>query len=93
MKKLPLTVVDTMLRSNFSVKRCFVAEKKRSGNLPKRVSVRFTILPSGSVQSARVTNSDLKGGAMDQCLRRSFKAIKFPSFEGQAMTLTYPVVL
>jgi DNA-directed RNA polymerase subunit RPC12/RpoP len=93
MKKLPLTVVDTMLRSNFSIKRCFVAEKKQTGSLPNRVSVRFTVLPSGSVQSSRVTNSELKGGSMDSCLRRAFKAIHFPAFEGQAMTMTYPFVL
>ena len=93
MKTLPLTVVDTMLRSNFSIKRCFVAEKKQTGSLPSRVSVRFTVLPSGSVQSSRVTNSELKGGSMDSCLRRAFKAVHFPAFEGQAMTMTYPFVL
>jgi DNA-directed RNA polymerase subunit RPC12/RpoP len=93
MKTLPLTVVDTMLRSNFSIKRCFVSEKKQTGSLPSRVSVRFTVLPSGSVQSSRVTNSELKGGSMDSCLRRAFKAIHFPAFEGQAMTMTYPFVL
>ncbi len=93
MKTLPLTAVDTMLRSNYSVKRCFVSEKKRSGNLPKRVSVKFTILPTGTVSSARVTNTGLKGGPLDSCLRRAFRAIRFPAFEGQAMSMTYPFVM
>ncbi len=93
MKKLPLTVVDTMLRSNFSVKRCFGSERKRTGRLPKRVSVKFTVLPTGAVSSARVTNPEFKGQALDSCLRRAFKAIRFPAFEGQAMSMTYPFVM
>ena len=39
MKSLPLTVVDTMIKTNLTVKRCFFAEKNATGSLPSRVNV------------------------------------------------------
>lgn len=93
MKSLPLTVVDTMIRSNMSVKRCFFAEKQEAGSLPSRVNVRFTVMPTGRVSSARVTTDQYKGSTLDSCLGRSFKAIKFPAFEGDPLSMTYPFIL
>lgn len=93
MSTLPLTVVDTMIRSNMSVKRCFFNEKQESGEMPRRVNVRFTVLNSGRVSSARVTTDQFKGGNLDSCLGRAFKVIQFPPFEGEAKSMTYPFVL
>ena len=93
MATLPLTVVDTMIRSNMSVKRCFFNEKQASGEMPRRVNVRFTVLNSGRVSSARVTTEQYKGGTLDGCLGRAFKAIQFPAFQGEAKSMTYPFVL
>ena len=93
MKSLPLTVVDTMIRSNMSVKRCFFAEKQASGTLPSRVNVRFTVMPTGRVSSARVTTDEYKGGTLDSCLGRAFRAISFPGFEGDPLSMTYPFIL
>jgi outer membrane biosynthesis protein TonB len=93
MKSLPLTVVDTMIRSNLSIKRCFFTEQQASGALPSRVNVRFTVMPTGSVSSARVTTEKYKGGTLDSCLGRSFKAIGFPAFEGEPLSMTYPFIL
>ena len=93
MKTLPLTVVDTMVRSNMSIKRCFFNEKQASGAMPRRVNVRFTVLNTGRVSSARVTTDQYKGGTLDSCLGKSFKAIQFPPFQGEAKSMTYPFVL
>ena len=93
MKSLPLTVVDTLIRSNMSVKRCFYNEKQTTGEMPTRVNVRFTVLQSGRVSSARVITDEYKGGPLDSCLSRSFRAIQFPAFEGESLTMNYPFVL
>jgi len=93
MKSLPLTVVDTMIRSNMSVKRCFFSEKEASGSLPARVNVRFTVMPTGRISSARVTTAEYKGSTLDSCLGRAFKAIVFPAFEGDPLSMTYPFIL
>jgi len=93
MKSLPLTVVDTMIRSNMTVKRCFFNEKEASGSLPSRVNVRFTVMPTGRISSARVTTAEYKGSTLDSCLGRAFKAIVFPAFEGDPLSMTYPFIL
>lgn len=93
MKTLPLTVVDTMVRSNMSIKRCFFSEKQASGEMPRRVNVRFTVLNTGRVSSARVTTDQYKGGTLDSCLGHAFRAIQFPPFQGEAKSMTYPFVL
>ncbi len=93
MKSLPLTVVDTMIRSNMSVKRCFFNEKQRAGEMPARVNVQFTVLQSGRVSTARVITEEYKGGPLDGCLSRAFKAIQFPAFEGESLSMNYPFVL
>ena len=93
MKTLPLTVVDTMIKTNMTVKRCFFAEKKASGTLPSRVNVYFTVMPTGKVASARVTTAEYKGTTLDSCLGRAFKGITFPPFEGDPLSMTYPFIL
>lgn len=93
MKSLPLTVVDTMIRSNLSVKRCFFNEQQRAGEMPSRVNVQFTVIQTGRVSSARVITDQYKGGPLDSCLGRAFKAIKFPAFEGESLSMNYPFVL
>ena len=93
MKSLPLTVVDTMIKTNLTVKRCFFAEKKAAGTLPSRVNVFFTVMPTGKVASARVTTAEYKGTTLDSCLGRAFKGITFPPFEGDPLSMTYPFIL
>ena len=93
MKSLPLTVVDTLIRTNMTVKKCFFEEKGRRGSVPHRVAVRFTVLTSGRVTSARVITDQYKGTPLDSCLGRAFKAIQFPPFEGETVSMTYPFVL
>jgi|GEM_PF-3522085 len=93
MKSLPLTVVDTMIKTNMTVKRCFFAEQKASGSLPSRVNVYFTVMPNGKVASARVTTAEYKGTTLDSCLGRAFKGINFPAFEGDPLSMTYPFIL
>ena len=84
------TVIDTMMRSNKSVKNCFITEKNESGTLPSGVKVKFTIQPSGKVSSATIPSGDYQGTAFDGCLSGAVKSISFPPFTGDPVTLTYP---
>lgn len=93
LKSVPLSVVDTVIRTNLSIKRCFFQEKQRAGQLPRRVTVRFTVLPSGRISSARVGTAEFRGGPLDQCLGTAFRGIQFPPFDGEPLSMTYPFVL
>jgi hypothetical protein len=81
------------MNNNKGVKLCFIKESKVSGELPKGVKVKLTIQPSGSVSSAKIPSGDWAGTDFDGCLSGAVKAIQFPPFEGDPLTLTYPFVL
>ncbi len=92
-RTLQTSVVETMVRNNKNIKRCFYNYKQETGSLPSRVDVRFTVENAGSVSSARVTTDQYKGTDFDVCLGSAFRSISFPPFDGDAQTLTYPFVL
>ena len=87
-----MDVVEVMLYNNLGVKKCFVPLFK-SGNVPPRVDIRFTIQPSGAVSAASVNQSQLQGGEFEGCMRTAVMGVQFPSFDGSPQTLTFPFVL
>lgn len=87
---ISLQVVDVMLRSNKAVKTCFINEMHdNGGSVPKGVKVKLTIDPSGKVSKAS-TQGDYSGTPFDSCLGSAIKAITFPPYSGDAVSLTYP---
>ena len=93
MTRLPTSVVDTMIRNNKRIKRCWMEEKQRSGELPKRVDVKFTVQPSGSVSSARSATEKYRGTDFEVCLGSAFRSITFPPFDGDPLSMTYNFTL
>jgi hypothetical protein len=79
-----------MLRSNKGVKTCFINEMRdNGGSVPKGVKVKLTIDPSGKVTRA-ATQGEFSGTPFDSCLGSAIKAISFPPYEGDPVSLTYP---
>ena len=83
------TVVDTILRNNAGVKRCFGYEYKRSGSVPGSLPVGFKVRSSGSVSSAWVNASSYKGSELESCLKGAIMAVQFPPFDGPSKTMSY----
>ena len=92
---VPLTVADTMLKSNKGVKRCFGLYRQETGSLPSgRITVKITIQPSGRPSTARIDGGQYAGTSLDTCLGSAIKAITFPPWDGsESMTLYYPFIL
>ncbi|MEY3212024.1 MAG: zinc-ribbon domain [Pseudomonadota bacterium] len=90
---VPLSVLDTMLKTNANVKKCFVLYKQETGELPSRVDVKLTVQPSGKTTAASVKTEQYKGTSLDGCLGTAIKGITFPGFEGSAQDYSYPFVL
>ncbi|GDX81544.1 hypothetical protein LBMAG42_33550 [Deltaproteobacteria bacterium] len=82
-------MIDTMMKSNKGVKICYIKEQKASGSLPNNVKVKLTIQPSGSVSSAKIPSGEYQGTDFDSCLSGAVKAITFPPFDGDPLSLTY----
>jgi hypothetical protein len=87
---LPLTVLDTIVRNNKNIKRCFFNEQQKTGVLPS-VSVKMKIETSGSVSSASIAEPAAQQGTeLDACLSSAFKSLQFPAFKTPMGAVTYP---
>jgi uncharacterized membrane protein YgcG len=91
---VPLTVLDTMLRSNRGVKGCFVEYRNATGSLPSgRIPVKIRIQPSGSPDRVYISSGTYRDTSLDSCLSRAIQDIRFPPFDGDAKNYTYPFTL
>jgi outer membrane biosynthesis protein TonB/DNA-directed RNA polymerase subunit RPC12/RpoP len=87
---LPLTVLDTIVRNNKNIKRCFFNEQQKTGVLPS-VSVKMKIETNGTVSSAAVAEPTAQQGTeLDACLSSAFKSLQFPAFKTPMGAVTYP---
>jgi len=86
---LDTRVIDTMITSNKGVKLCYIKEKKASDTLPSNVRMKMTVQPAGTVSSAKIPSGEWQGTDFDSCLSSAVKAIQFPPFDGDPLTLTY----
>ena len=57
------------------------------------VGTSFAILSSGTVSSARVVSSGGASGAVQACIVRTLKGVRFPAFSDPQMTVNYPIQL
>jgi hypothetical protein len=76
------------------VKFCYEQELIAHPDLQGRVSARFMIAPSGAVQTAVITQSDLGNLAAQQCIAKAIARWIFPAPEGGGVVIVnYPFQL
>ena len=83
-------VVDTIIRNNASVVRCFDVERTRGTEMSGKIYLKFSIAPDGTVSRARITTSRFAGTSLDQCVSKEVNQLKFPAFEGESQNVRYP---
>lgn len=74
------------------VQRCYEASLLLEGSAGGRLSVEWTITPSGSVANARVSSTTLKQASVPQCVLMALKRWAFPKAKGGNVVITYPFV-
>jgi hypothetical protein len=85
-----LDSVDATIRGQRSIKQCFFAAQRELGFLPD-VIVRFRILPSGTVETASISDpATLQGSTLDACLSHALATTRFAPFSGNGVWLNYP---
>lgn len=73
------------------IRYCYEQQLAQHPNLTGRISVRFVISSSGSVQTSSVAGSTLGNSDVENCVARAVKRIAFPQPEGGGVVLvTYP---
>jgi TonB family protein len=76
------------------VKFCYEQQLNARPDLSGRVTTRFVISPTGSVQSAMVANSSLRNEAVESCIVRAVRRWTFPAPDGGGVVVVnYPFML
>jgi hypothetical protein len=91
--RLPPEIIQRIVRQNFGRFRlCYEKGLRTSPALMGRVSVRFTILPTGVATKAVDAGSDLPDRSVVACVVRAFDGLSFPAPESGSVTVVYPVM-
>jgi predicted Zn finger-like uncharacterized protein len=83
-------VIDTIIRNNANINRCFTLEKARGTDISGKIYLKFSIAPDGAVSRARITTSRFAGTALDQCVSKEVNQLNFPPFDGETQQVRYP---
>lgn len=70
---------------------CYDEGRKSDGNLAGLVKVRFTITPAGDVVNVVDDHSSIPNNEVIKCVIGLFQSLKYPPFEGKAVTTVYPI--
>ncbi|MCK5687969.1 AgmX/PglI C-terminal domain-containing protein, partial [Myxococcota bacterium] len=73
------------------VKYCYEKELPRNPNLSGKITTKFVIGGTGSVKSATIASTTMNDSAVEQCIIRVIKRLKFPPCPtGGVVDVTYP---
>ncbi len=75
------------------VKFCYEKERTRNPRLQGRVTVQFTIAPTGAVAASIVQSTTLGNPPVEQCFAAAIRRWEFPKPQGGVVVVTYPFVL
>lgn len=100
---LPPIMIQAVVRASFQGFRvCYERGLAKEPKLTGLVSVKFKILPSGSVVDASDGGNEgtlppslppIPDEQVKACVIKSFGALRFPMFEGNPITIIYPLML
>ncbi len=75
------------------VKFCYEKERTRNPRLQGRITIQFTITPTGAVAASIVQSSTLGNPAVEQCFAGAIRRWDFPKPQGGVVVVSYPFVL
>jgi TonB family protein len=84
----------TIRRHLNEVKYCYEQELLRKPELAGRITVQFTIAPTGSVMTSMIQASSLGNAAVETCVAQAVRRWEFPKPDGGGLVIvSYPFVL
>lgn len=88
-------VIRRVVRRHINeVKFCYEQQLNARPDLQGRVTTRFVISPTGSVQSAMVADSSLRNAAVESCIVQAVRRWTFPAPDGGGVVVVnYPFLL
>ena len=86
--------INRVIRRNLArFKYCYEKQLNANPNLSGKISVYFMISPTGSVGKASIRESSMNDSAVEKCVTKVMKTLKFPQPRGGGVVVvTYPFV-
>ncbi len=93
--RLDRKTVQSIIRRNLSgIKWCYQDALQRNPKLKGKVTLSFTILPTGKVQSPNARNPSITDAALISCIKKKMGRWRFPSpKDGGVVKVSYPLIL
>lgn len=93
--RLDRKTVQKIIRRNLSgIKWCYQDALQRNPKIRGKVTLSFTILPSGRTQNPSARNKSFKDEALLKCIKRKMTRWKFPQpKDGGVVKVSYPLIL
>jgi hypothetical protein len=94
MGALKRSVIDSYIRRNLAkVRWCYEKELAKKPTLFGRIAIEFTISKSGAVSKSNVKRTTMGNAAVEKCVARQIKKIRFPKpLGGGIVVVNYPFV-
>ncbi len=91
--KLTNQQITQVIQSDYvRLRACLANNIRQAGISEGKATMHLNILPTGETKDIYLKDSDFKNRSMNECLLTFFKRLEFPSFEGKAIEINYPVI-
>ena len=88
------SIIEAIVGSNASIKRCFAEANARGDVVAGKLWVKFTVNPDGNVSKAHIVTADYAGTDLDSCVSGQINRLQFAPFRGTtSKTVKYPFVV
>ena len=91
---LDKSLIDRVIKRNkLKILYCYQRELNKNPSLHGKITVNFTISPSGSVHKATTYQTTMANSAVESCINRQLKMFKFPQPKGGGIVIAkYPFI-
>lgn len=69
---------------------CFKAELEANSDMPSQLILAYTITEAGRSANVELTNRELRGRPVQDCVKKALSAARWPRFEGERKNVTVP---
>ena len=87
------TIFKVITENSRSMNLCLTESMKKGEKLSGKMEIILTIAPDGSVPETKIEAPEFKSTQMASCTIRRIKSWRFPRFNGEPVTVSYPYLL
>ncbi|MEE8410216.1 MAG: AgmX/PglI C-terminal domain-containing protein, partial [Myxococcota bacterium] len=86
-------IYKVIKENNRSMTLCMNEAMRKGEKLMGKMEIELTIAPDGSVPEARIDSPEFRNTIMASCTMKRVRHWKFPRFNGEPVTVSYPYLL